>query len=193
MQPSIKAASDSTARRDHGTDALLLEQFLAAPSEASFERVCEWLAPRLMRFFRTRGCDNSTSEELTQDVLFTVYRQSDTIRDRQMFRPWVYTVARNCLLQNVRRAKRRVQLIGVESGDLQDLDAVLPAPPVSHSFAELIGDLGRDEQEALTLRYVDELEYGEISSILKIPVGTAKWRVFNAKLKLALQLRRRPK
>ena len=46
------------------------------------------------------------------------------------------------------------------------------------------------EKEALTLRFVDECEYHEIAAAQNIPIGTAQWRVFNAKRKLAPVLKR---
>ena len=46
------------------------------------------------------------------------------------------------------------------------------------------------EQEALTLRFIEEWEYHEIATAKAIPIGTVQWRVFNAKRKLAPILRR---
>ena len=46
------------------------------------------------------------------------------------------------------------------------------------------------EKEALTLRFVEEWEYHEIAAAQNVPTGTAKWRVFNAKRKLAPLLKR---
>jgi DNA-directed RNA polymerase specialized sigma24 family protein len=46
------------------------------------------------------------------------------------------------------------------------------------------------DREILLLRFVDGLDYKEISAALQIPVGTAKWRVFNSKIKLAAELRK---
>lgn len=159
--------------------------FLEALDEASFEPVCRSLAPQLMRFFRTRGCDKAACEELTQDVLFTVYRHAATLRERQTFRAWVFTIARNCLLQSFRSARRRVQLVGLEPKTMEA--EFRHAPARQSDFADLIASLSAEEQEALTLRYIDGLEYREIAAVLQIPVGTAKWRVFNSKLKLAVE------
>jgi DNA-directed RNA polymerase specialized sigma24 family protein len=47
------------------------------------------------------------------------------------------------------------------------------------------------EQEALTLRFIEEWEYHEIATAKAIPIGTIQWRVFNAKKKLVPHLRRR--
>ncbi len=43
------------------------------------------------------------------------------------------------------------------------------------------------------MRFVWEFDYQEIAAALHIPVGTAKWRVFNCKMKVATRLAGRPK
>ena len=50
--------------------------------------------------------------------------------------------------------------------------------------------LDSQEREALTLRFIDEYEYHEIAAAQTIPIGTAQWRVFNAKKKLAPRLKK---
>lgn len=164
-----------------------LQLFLETGTEDSFEWVCRWLSPRLMRFFRVRGCDNTVSEDLTQDVLFNVFRHASEIRDQRLFRGWVYTIARNSLLQRWRKTKRDAGLIA-----LDNLGAKTPAahPHLApeNPFAQLVACLSPDQREILTLRFVDGLDYREIASALDIPVGTAKWRVFNSKLKLSVQM-----
>lgn len=163
-----------------------IERFLASPGEETFRGACEWLAPRLLRYFRSRGCDEAVAEELTQDVLFAVFRHSASLRDRALFRGWLYKVAKNALLMRVRRERRTVDVMALDDAR----ETARAASPETGSFAEIVAGLAPDEREILTLRYVDDLDYGEIAAALEIPVGTAKWRVFNCKTKLAVQLRR---
>jgi RNA polymerase sigma-70 factor (ECF subfamily) len=41
------------------------------------------------------------------------------------------------------------------------------------------------ERDIIILRFVEELSYEELAVTLAIPIGTVKWRIFNAKKKLA--------
>jgi RNA polymerase sigma-70 factor (ECF subfamily) len=41
------------------------------------------------------------------------------------------------------------------------------------------------EREIIILRFVEELSYEELAVALGLPLGTVKWRIFNAKKKLA--------
>ncbi len=165
-----------------------LDYFLTTGTEQSFDWVCGWLSPRLMRYFRLRGCDTAAAEELTQDVLFTVFRHASDIRDRSLFRGWAYTVAKNALLQKWRKGRRNVDFVGLEDFGAHAPAARVAPPMEDTQFTDLVACLSAEEREILTLRFVDELDYREIAAALEIPVGTAKWRVFNSKLKLSVKL-----
>ena len=149
------------------------------------------MSPRLMRYFRVRGCDASSSEELTQDVLFTIYRRAATVREPALFRGWIYKVAKNALLQKWRKARHSIDYVTLDILDGHVPEAAMvgsSSGDANSGFTELVAALGPNERELLTLRYIDGLEYNEIATALEIPVGTAKWRVFNCKMKLSARL-----
>ena len=147
-----------------------------------------------MRYFRTRSCDQVTAEELTQDVLFTLYRRAQSIRDPRYFQPWLFQVAHNALLQRIRAAKRRITTVSEEETPRRVWDSAArtlsAASEVSSDLERAFASLEMQDREILLLRFVDGLDYKEISAALQIPVGTAKWRVFNSKIKLAAELRK---
>ncbi len=170
-----------------------VEKFLAVRTEESFSLVCQFLSPQLMKYFRVRGCDSAATEELTQDVLFAVFRHAGSIRDNSLFRGWVYKIAKNALLQRWRTSRRRIDLLELDSMGPHPPESSVPSGADGSDFASIVAVLGPEEREILTLRFVEGLDYREISAALDIPVGTAKWRVFNSKLKLSIQLRRKTK
>ena len=54
----------------------------------------------------------------------------------------------------------------------------------------LVLDVFNGGNQSSTLRFIEECEYHEIAAAQTIPIGTAQWRVFNAKKKLASHLKR---
>jgi RNA polymerase sigma-70 factor (ECF subfamily) len=167
-----------------------VEAFLEAPSEEAFAPLFNILTPQLVAFFQARGCEE-VSEDLAQEVMLVVYRKAAQVRDRALFRGWVFAIARNALSRYRGERSREVQTV-----DLTELPERLVASN-SHSagrpafeFHSWMAFLDSQEREALTLRFIDECEYHEIAAAQQIPVGTAQWRVFNAKKKLAPYLKR---
>ncbi len=166
------------------TEQDAIQSFLAEPSEETFSALFRFIAPRIIGYFRVRGCDVSLAEDLTQEVMLAVYRQSKTLREKEFFLPWLFKIARNALLQHVRREGRQIPTTEL---DIRRHDPGVPADDlvVRSRFAEWMEWLQPDEREVLMLRYVEGLEYHEIASALGIPLGTVQWRIFNCKKKLA--------
>lgn len=166
------------------TDREVVERFLSETCEDSFRCLFDAFAPRLRCYFRLRGCDSGLSEELTQDVMMSVYRHRRSLREPSCFPTWLFKIARNTLLAHLRSSARKVATVDLET---------LTASALRHDpdllskqcFREWMRSLSPTEQRVMRLRFVDNLEYHEIASLLKAPVGTIQWRVFQAKRKLA--------
>jgi RNA polymerase sigma-70 factor (ECF subfamily) len=146
----------------------------------------------LVAFFRSRGCEIASSEDLTQEVMLTVYRKAAQIRDRSLFRAWLFKIARNALCRQYGKRSRDVETVDLENiaGRLV-ASSNKPAGTPAFEFHHWMTLLESREREALTLRFVEDWEYHEIAAATKIPIGTVQWRVFNAKKKLAPHLKAR--
>ena len=118
--------------------------------------------------------------------MLTVYRKSRQIRDRTRFRSWLFTIGRHALYRHCR--KQWPEADGVDLENVIDANTKSAGPP-AFEFHHWMSFLESREREALTLRFVEEWEYHEIAAAKAMPIGTVKWRVFNAKKKLATYLK----
>jgi RNA polymerase sigma factor (sigma-70 family) len=168
------------------------QNFLESPNEHTFAPVFEIFTPQLISFFRARGCEPALSEDLAQDVMLIVYRKVDQLRDRTLFRAWLFKIARSSLCRHYGKQSREVDTIDLDKvSDSLVTSVRAPAASPAFEFQHWMSFLDAREQEALTLRFIEEWEYHEIAAAKAIPIGTVQWRVFNAKKKLAPHLRRR--
>src|SRR5580658_5548074 len=168
------------------------QNFLESPNEDTFAAVFKIFTPQLISFFRARGCEPGLSEDLAQEVMLTVYRKADQLRDRTLFRAWLFKIARSALCRHYGKRSREVETIGLENlSDRVLASSHKSAGTPAFEFLDWIGFLDQREQEALRLRFIEEWEYHEIAEAQEIPIGTVQWRVFNAKKKLAPLLRPR--
>ena len=165
------------------------EQFLNQGDEDSFNALFKTCSPQLVAFFRRRGHEKYVAEDLAQEVMLTVYRKAGQVRDHRLFRAWLFRVARNTAHRHFAQRTRQVPTV-----DMEDVGESLAAPSISPSgpaaeFKDWMKFLDPQEQETMTLRFVEEWEYHEIAAAQAIPIGTVQWRVFNSKKKLAGHLR----
>jgi len=166
--------------------------FLESPDQDTFAAVFKIFTPQLISFFRARCCEPALSEDLAQEVMLIVYRKADQIRDRTLFRAWLFKVARSLLCRHYGQQSREVDTIDLEKvSDSLAASISVPAATPAFEFRHWMSFLDSREQEALTLRFIEEWEYHEIAAAKAIPIGTVQWRVFNAKKKLVPHLRRR--
>ena len=168
----------------------IAERFLEKADDDSFSAVFRVFSPQLVAFFRRRGLENGSAEDLAQEVMLTVYRKAGQLRDHKLFRAWVFKVARNAACRYFAQRKREVPTVDVHVSDISDF---LPAPsrnpfgPASE-FNGWMTFLDGHERETMTLRFLEGFEYHEIAAAQAIPIGTVQWRVFNSKKKLAEHL-----
>jgi RNA polymerase sigma-70 factor, ECF subfamily len=164
-----------------------IELFLKHGNEESFGVLFEYVYPKVYRYFVLRGLESAIAEELSQNVLLTVYREATKLQNDKPFLGWLFKVARNEMLQHFRRtqgATRRSSLEPLEAA----LYLIAPDVSFESGFAEQVSQLEQPERDLLTLLYVEGLSYEELATALELPLGTVKWRIFNAKKKLAASL-----
>jgi RNA polymerase sigma-70 factor (ECF subfamily) len=171
-------------------EAEAIEAFLSRPDEDSCRAVFRAMSPRVFRYLRLHGCERGVAEDLTQEVMLAVFRQGAQLRQRELFRPWLFRIARNAWLQHLRHEKRRIQAVGMEQATET---AVQPDPVRGADFRRWLEALEAADRDLVLLRYVEGLQYHEIASMLNTPIGTVQWKIFELKRKLAAYAGRHPR
>jgi RNA polymerase sigma-70 factor, ECF subfamily len=166
----------------------VVEQYFERRDDSSFTRLYQTFVPQLIAFFRRRGQSAAASEDLAQETMLAVHLHAGSLRDRTLFRPWLFRIARNANYRMlVKLGRDRV----VVSSTYQGIPDTRHATDgiAAFEFKAWLAILEPREQDLMTLRYVEDWEYHEIAAAQSIPIGTIQWRVFNSKKKLAAHLR----
>ena len=136
--------------------------------------------------------DRALAEDLTQEIFLRIYQGLPGFSLRFRFTTWLFQVAKNRVLDELRARERKPQAI-VNIDDLPPLE-VVDAPPerteVIDAVWRAVGFLNPDLKMALLLRDVVGLSYTEIADSLEITLATVKWRIFKAREEVQLALER---
>jgi RNA polymerase sigma-70 factor (ECF subfamily) len=134
--------------------------------------------------------------DATQEALIALTRGLHRYDGRSRFTTWLYRVATNAALDELRRRKRRPE--PVELSDDRPAPAAGPAggPGSVESVvaarldvdAALAG-LSPEFRAAVVLRDLCDLDYAEIADVLDVPVGTVRSRIARGRAAIADQLR----
>jgi RNA polymerase sigma-70 factor, ECF subfamily len=182
-------------------------QFDAAWSEwnpANFDRVVDAYQTKLYRFIYSMVGEAELARDLTQDTLLLAYRnlnrraaeaEDDTPNPgQQNMSAWLYTIARNTALSELRRRKivRFLPFVHKSSGSDEEVDSTsevvqmeaggnLEARTALHDeLQQAMDKVGRDKLTALLL-HMDGFSYKEICDITGDSLSSIKSQIFRAK------------
>jgi RNA polymerase sigma-70 factor, ECF subfamily len=140
---------------------------------------------------RTAG-DRALAEDLTQDIFLRVYQGLPGFSLRCQFTTWLFQIAKNRLLDELRARERRPQAtVTLEDAPPIDVvDAPLERVETIDAVWRAVALLNPDLKMALLLRDIVGLPYTEIADSLEITLATVKWRIYKAREEVQLALAR---
>ncbi|MGH3440656.1 MAG: RNA polymerase sigma factor [Nitriliruptorales bacterium] len=147
----------------------------------AFEELVHLFQAPIWRFLRGLVGDPTLAEDLTQETFLRAYRNLGGFRFRSKFSTWLFHVARNLGIDELRSRTRRADL--VERLRPQPLDHP-PGPELRSELAAALGALSPKLREALLLVEVNGLTCREAGAVLDVPEGTVKSRLFHARRQL---------
>src|SRR5580692_707425 len=144
--------------------------------------------------------------DATQDALLSAVRAVTRFDGRSSFGTWLYRIATNTCLDELRRRRRR-PLVGLpgqfdddgdgrssnELGDGQSAFGRRSRDPADEAADQVdldaaLRQVAPEHRAALVLRDVCDLTYDDIALVLDIPIGTVRSRIARGRATLADQL-----
>jgi RNA polymerase sigma-70 factor (ECF subfamily) len=185
-----RAAVASTEKRSDQW-SLLLVRVGEERDRQAFAQLFSHFAPLLKSFAqasRHEGWFPGLSEELVQEVMIKVWQKAGGYKpEKASATTWIYTVARNCRIDMLRR-KSNTQHLPLENEDFwHEPDEETPVSLLRQKRSEdrvqaSLQQLPKEQDEILRKVYLEGKSHAEASEELGLPLGTVKSRV-----RLALQ------
>ncbi|WP_166239404.1 RNA polymerase sigma factor [Paenibacillus turpanensis] len=134
------------------------------------------------------------AEDLCQETFYKAYRSLTTFREVEAsFSTWLYTIARNTVLSELR--KQKATSVSLEEGVPVPQTEIGALPEQAALRGEKVGmvraainNLPEKQRSALILREYDQLDYQEIADILGQTVSSVKSLLFRARASVKSQL-----
>jgi len=142
---------------------------------------------RLVRYLVYLTGRREHAEDLAQETWIRVLQRGSQYNGRQRFDPWLFAIARNLAIDDIRKKLKAVQTASLPN----DGDAMLLLPSSGPSPFEAAARsedamrlAGRLQilpplyREALLLRFQEELSLAEIAQVVGAPVTTVTSRIY---------------
>ena len=155
---------------------------------AEFEAVYEAYADQLYRVALSTAGSREDAEDAVQTALLRLSRQLGSLpQNEQALRAYVLTAAKHCALNLLPKRPEAVDLDSIVVADSNDPFETVVASGEYERLLSAIKSLPSIYRDVLMLRYVQQLDTGEISRLLDRPRGTIQKQITRAKA-LLLQI-----
>ena len=204
----IEATLERTPEQEAANEALakLVRQCMAGDSQAWQQLVVSQHRRIYAICYRFTG-SGADAEDLTQEVFLKLYKNLASFDiQKGSFQTWITTLARNLLVDHFRRTRLDrasdsldATFDGEEDGPTMGDRLADPRPSQETHVAGLelkvrvqsaLKQLSPELREAVILRDLEDMDYKEISQVLRIPEGTVKSRISRGRGELARLLQR---
>lgn len=160
-------------RRAARGDALAFEQLVTVSAERAF------------RIARAILGNDSDAGDATQDAFVSAWRELPRLRDPDSFDAWLRRILVNACRAQLRGRKRVREISFDETFDQREPGPTIPdlvgdTDLLAHAFERL----DPDKRSILVLHYLNHEPVAAIANTFGVPVGTAKWRLSEARAAL---------
>lgn len=146
--------------------------------------------------FRYMGNEDD-AYDMAQEAFIKAYRSLRSFKGESSFSTWIYRIATNVCLDEIRRRKRRVTPLSLDeplatldgeevereiADESLSADRVYEQKEFTETVQMLLDEMKPEHKTAIVLRDMMELSYEEIASVLNCSIGTVKSRINRARI-----------
>lgn len=174
-------------------DEELMALYQGGESQA-MDRIIDRHGGRLFAYLVRLTGSREMAEDAYQDTFLKVIRAAPRYRQQSSFQAWLYTIARNTVIDMTRREKYRDAIsldapagnenetprVETVASNSPDPEQNLVASEMARVLEEAIASLSPEQREVFLLREKSGLSFKEVSLVTGAPLNTVKTRMHYA-------------
>ena len=155
---------------------------------AAFEQLFYRYQERVYSTAYRMMADQEDAQDLTQEIFLKAYQRISKFNFRAAFSTWLYRLAINLCIDELRKRKKSADTMPLEEA-VSQADTNTPEDHVISRDREkqvwdAINSLKEKERAIIILRDIEGLSYKEIAEVFKCSLGRVKSRLHEARQKL---------
>jgi len=184
--------STMAGERGEATDEMLMVRYQRGDRQAFADLVRRY-KKRIFNFVLRHLREAALAEDVTQDVFMRVVQKASEFKHEARFSTWLYTIARNLCVDNLRKMALRkhpsLDQPRGETGSRTLMDGVADPHPrssvdrsvvsaeVGLTITRAVDALPNEQREVFLLREIANLPFKDIAAITGVPENTVKSRM----------------
>ena len=173
------------------TDDALMQRVREGDDDA-FREIVDRYKDSLVNYLTHLVRSRDRAEEIAQDAFVRLYRSAANYRERERLGPYLFRIATNLTVSEIRRERRWNLLLprlnASTSKSVASPDANLITDEIQRQVSAALEQLPLKYRAPLVLFEIEEWSYDEIATALAVRTGTVKSRISRARDLLRRQL-----
>jgi len=172
---ALKTGRPASTSKPHPDERRLVEQAKAGDAQA-FGQLYEACVDRVYRFLFFRVNDGQTAEDLTSLVFLKAWENLHRYQPRGPFLAWLYSIARNTVIDHYRTHKQTVSLdeAAPKAAPNAKPDDVVDLHFEMSRLQAAMRHLTAEQREVLTLKFIAEYDTAEIARHMRKTEGAIR-------------------
>ena len=195
-EPSIKlvdkTVSEHSGPRGSPRDTDLLEAHRRRDYSAVLDGLMQRYRQKVVNLAFSIMREPALAQDMAQLAFLKLWQALPQFDGRAALSTWLYTIARNTCLSELRSRRGKFESLEAGIGDVVD-DATghetIGAAEAEYDVAQLLDELAEPYRRVVVLFYLEERSCESVAQLLGMPEGTVKSLLFRARTQLAARAR----
>lgn len=166
---------------------------LTLKDKENYRYLMERYEEKLKRYIvRISGVRKEDAEDILQESFIKAYQNINDFDFDYKFSSWIYRIVHNETFSHLRKRKTRPKVIDSEFSSIiidslrddLNIEKEMDRRYLTKHLSEIMSELDEKYRTVLTLKYLEDKDYREMSDILKKPMGTVATLLKRAKERL---------
>ena len=166
---------------DIGRDiAAVVPVMTGTRDDAAFDRIFEEYSPAIFNYVLRMVGDGDRAADITQDTFIKAYRKLDTLTDVTSTRSWLYRIATNTAIDEMRR-RRWLRPLATDGDEREDRPDTGPGPEAIVMNATLDDRIQRallrlrpNHRQCLILSDLEDMSAQQIGEVMNLSYGAVR-------------------
>ncbi|MGE5355601.1 MAG: RNA polymerase sigma factor [Deltaproteobacteria bacterium] len=144
--------------------------------EKGFRMLMNLYQSRLYNLIRSIVGDHDDADDVLQNTFIKAYRNINSFEERSALSTWLFRIATNESLTYIQSNKKKKVVESLEAGrhDIFYESVDISGEFIQTAIDRAIEELPHQQKAIFSLRYYEEMNYNDMSSILDVSVGALK-------------------
>ena len=156
----------------------------------AFEQVLEAFSQKIFHLALSLMRDETQAEDMAQDILLRIWKGLPGYNGEASLSTWIYTIARNACLTELKKRARRPTISLNEEGFEATMDTIPtlqyqdPESGAAQDLSRLLAQIPDKYRQVIILFYLEQKSYEQVARLLGLPLGTVKTFLYRGKREL---------